>query len=93
MVFTVGAVIDRGASPSVAVIGPKLESVAATAVVPATTELKVLPAHAPSTVDQLDPLLVERSEAKVGAGFTPVVDVDGHFHPMVPPALPVTTMK
>ena len=55
---------------------------------------KYWPAHVPDTVVQLPPEFEEDSRRNVGVGDTEVVGgVALHFHPIVPPALPVITTK
>ena len=55
--------------------------------------MKSWSAHVPDTGDHEDPESVDRSDAKVGDGVTSVVGDDAHFQPIVPPELPVRTMK
>ena len=83
-----------GASPTVAETSAKAESAGVLAIAPTACIAKCCPAQVPLSVDHDEPELPDARVRKVGVGVTSVVGaVELHFHPMVPPEFPVTTMK
>jgi hypothetical protein len=60
---------------------------------PVTLVMNDDPAHVSEGADQLDPPSVDLSAVNTGVGLTSVVGDEAHFHPTVPPKLPVSTTK
>ena len=92
--LAVGAVIVVAASPRVAPTLPKFVRVGAVRAVPVTFIAKLFDAHVPLSDVHEDPEFELENAACVGDGVTSVVTaLELHFHPIVLPALPATTMK